>query len=46
VFAAFTSFFVLHERLGGRALTGAALILVGICLAEWKGTIPAAAPEA
>jgi drug/metabolite transporter (DMT)-like permease len=46
VFAAFTSFFTLHERLGGRALTGAALILGGICLAEWKGAIPAAAPEA
>lgn len=46
VFAAFTSFFMLHERLGGRALAGAALILAGILLAEWKGTIPAAAPEA
>lgn len=46
VFAALTSFFMEHERLGGRALTGAALILGGIFLAEWKGTIPAAAPEA
>jgi drug/metabolite transporter (DMT)-like permease len=42
VFAAITSFFVLHERLGGRALTGAILILAGICIAEWKGTIPSA----
>jgi drug/metabolite transporter (DMT)-like permease len=42
VFAAFTSFFVLHERLGARALSGAALILAGICIAEWKGTVPAA----
>jgi drug/metabolite transporter (DMT)-like permease len=42
VFAAITSFIVLHERLGGRSLTGAALILGGICIAEWKGTIPSA----
>jgi drug/metabolite transporter (DMT)-like permease len=42
VFAAITSFFVLHERLGGRALMGAILILAGICIAEWKGTIPSA----
>lgn len=46
VFAALTSFFMEHERLGGRALTGAALILGGIFLAEWKGSVPAAAPEA
>jgi drug/metabolite transporter (DMT)-like permease len=42
VFAALTSFLVLHERLGGRALAGAGLILGGICIAEWKGTIPSA----
>ena len=42
VFAAITSFFMLHERLGGRALAGAALILGGICIAEWTGTIPSA----
>jgi drug/metabolite transporter (DMT)-like permease len=42
VFAAITSYFMLHERLGGRALAGAALILGGICIAEWKGTIPSA----
>ena len=42
VFAAITSFIVLHERLGGRSLLGAALILGGICIAEWKGTIPSA----
>jgi drug/metabolite transporter (DMT)-like permease len=42
VFAAITSFIVLHERLGTRALAGAALILGGICIAEWKGTIPSA----
>ena len=41
VFAAITSFIVLHERLGGRALGGAALILGGICVAEWKGAVPA-----
>jgi drug/metabolite transporter (DMT)-like permease len=44
VFAAITSFLVLHERLGGRPLAGAALILGGICIAEWKGTIPSAGP--
>ena len=40
LFAAITSYVVLHERLGGRPLAGAALILAGICIAEWKGTIP------
>jgi drug/metabolite transporter (DMT)-like permease len=44
VFAAITSFIVLHERLGGRPLAGAMLILGGICIAEWKGTIPSAGP--
>jgi drug/metabolite transporter (DMT)-like permease len=44
VFAAITSFVVLHERLGGRPLAGAALILAGICIAEWKGTIPSGGP--
>jgi drug/metabolite transporter (DMT)-like permease len=42
VFAAITSLLVLHERLGGRPLAGAALILGGICIAEWKGTVPSA----
>jgi drug/metabolite transporter (DMT)-like permease len=42
VFAAITSFVVLHERLGGRALAGAILILSGIAIAEWKGTVPSA----
>ena len=42
VFAAITSFLVLHERLGTRALAGAILILGGICIAEWKGAIPSA----
>jgi drug/metabolite transporter (DMT)-like permease len=42
VFAAITSYLVLHERLGGRPLAGAVLILSGICIAEWKGTIPSA----
>jgi drug/metabolite transporter (DMT)-like permease len=42
VFAAITSFLVLHERLGGRALAGAVLILGGICIAEWRGTTPSA----
>lgn len=44
VFAALTSYLVLDERLGGRALFGAALILAGILLAELKGPAPAA-PE-
>jgi drug/metabolite transporter (DMT)-like permease len=37
VFAAITSFIVLHERLGARALAGAVLILGGIVLGELKG---------
>jgi drug/metabolite transporter (DMT)-like permease len=40
IFAAITSYFAIHERLGGRSLAGAALILGGICVAEWKGTVP------
>jgi drug/metabolite transporter (DMT)-like permease len=43
VFAALTSFAFFHERLGLRALAGAALILVGILLAEFKGPAPVAA---
>ena len=47
VFAAITSFIVLHERLGARALVGAALILAGILVAELKGTAQALhTPEA
>lgn len=42
VFAAITSYIVLSERLGGRALLGAALILVGILVAELKGPAQAA----
>jgi len=41
VFAAVTSYFVLHERLGARALVGAALILAGILVAELKGPVQA-----
>ena len=37
VFAAITSYIVMHERLGARALIGAALILSGILIAELKG---------
>ncbi|HVA94486.1 MAG TPA: DMT family transporter [Candidatus Dormibacteraeota bacterium] len=37
VFAAVTSFFLVHERLGGRPLAGAGLILAGILIAELKG---------
>jgi len=37
VFAALTSYIVMSERLSGRALFGAALILAGIVLAELKG---------
>lgn len=44
VFAAITSYIVVRERLGGRALFGAGLILVGILLAELKGPTQAA-PE-
>jgi drug/metabolite transporter (DMT)-like permease len=43
VFAALTSFVFFHERLGARALAGAALILAGILLAELEGPAPAAA---
>ncbi len=42
VFAGLTAFLVTGERLGARALAGAALILVGILLAELKGSAPAA----
>lgn len=41
-FAAVTSFFVLRERLGTRALLGAALILAGIVVVELKGPTPVA----
>jgi drug/metabolite transporter (DMT)-like permease len=43
VFAALTSFVFFQERLGLRALLGAAFILAGILLAELKGPAPAAA---
>jgi drug/metabolite transporter (DMT)-like permease len=42
VFAGLTSFFFYHERLGARALAGAALILAGILIAELLGPAPAA----
>ena len=42
LFAAITSFFVLHERLGLRAVAGTGLILVGIIIVELKGPSPAA----
>jgi len=45
VFAAATSFVFLHERLGGRALAGAALILAGILLVELREPAQPAAPE-
>jgi drug/metabolite transporter (DMT)-like permease len=41
VFAAVTSYIVLHERLGARALVGAVLILAGILVAELKGSAQA-----
>ena len=44
VFAVITAWIVAHERLGGRVLFGAALILLGIVLAELKGAAPIA-PE-
>lgn len=37
VYAAITSFIVLHERLGARAIVGAVLILAGILVAELMG---------
>ncbi|HEX2714945.1 MAG TPA: DMT family transporter [Candidatus Acidoferrales bacterium] len=43
VFAAITSYLVVRERLGRRALLGAGLILAGILLAELKGPTRAAA---
>ena len=42
-FAALTSFLYLGERLGGRAVAGAALILMGILLSELKGPLRTAA---
>jgi len=46
VSAAVISYFVEGERLGGRALAGAALILAGILLAELKGGATASAEPA
>jgi drug/metabolite transporter (DMT)-like permease len=43
VFAGVASYILLGERLSGRALGGAALILAGIVLAELKGPAPVAA---
>lgn len=43
VFAGVTSYLVLGERLSGRALGGAVLILAGIVLAEVAGPAPVAA---
>jgi drug/metabolite transporter (DMT)-like permease len=43
VFAALTSFVMLHERLGGRAQLGAALVLAGILLSELRGPAQASA---
>lgn len=42
VFAAITSFLMVHERLGTRALAGAGLILAGILVAELMGHTPSA----
>jgi len=43
VFAALTSFIVLHERLGARSFLGACLVMLGIVVAELKGPSQAAA---
>jgi drug/metabolite transporter (DMT)-like permease len=43
VFASATSYILLRERLGGRALLGAGFVLAGILIAELLG--PPAAPE-
>ncbi len=45
VFAAITSVSLGQEHIGTRMLTGAALILGGIVLAEWKGSAPPAAAD-
>jgi len=42
VFAGLTSYVFLHERLGARALVGAALVLAGILIAELLGPAQAA----
>lgn len=42
VFAALTSYVFFAERLGGRGALGAALILISILLAEFKGPAPTA----
>ncbi len=44
VFAGLTSYFFGGERLGGRAMAGAGLILFGILVAEKKGSRPQADP--
>src|SRR5690348_4373380 len=44
VFAAITSFVVGQEHLGARTLVGAALILAGILLAEWRAPAAAESP--
>ncbi|MFZ0878713.1 MAG: DMT family transporter [Candidatus Acidiferrales bacterium] len=41
VFAAITSFVVLHERLSGRSAAGAVLIFIAILLSELKGPVQA-----
>lgn len=46
VFAALTSYVVLKERLGGRAILGALLILAGILISELKGPMQAASDSA
>jgi drug/metabolite transporter (DMT)-like permease len=43
VFASATSYALLHERLGNRALLGAAFVLAGTLIAEMLG--PPAVPE-
>jgi drug/metabolite transporter (DMT)-like permease len=40
VFACLTSFLILHERLGGRSLLGATLILAGIACIELLSASP------
>ena len=45
VFAALTSLLLRRERLDARTLAGAALVLVGILLAELKGPAPVALAE-
>ena len=44
VFASLTAVWYINEVLAGRALVGAALIVLGVMLSQWPASTPAAAP--